>query len=130
MKKKLNIDEIQNELRGNSAFFPGYKKEESSMEVEGDIKQTLAESESSQQSQIDGDRPTGRPGDEFNNRPPDRATGGKGMLVRRGFEYREDQLRALKNLSLKEQMEGKPGSMSQMMRDALDDYLKKRAAEK
>src|SRR5687768_1423019 len=25
MKKKLNIDQIQSELRGNSAFFPGYK---------------------------------------------------------------------------------------------------------
>jgi hypothetical protein len=31
---------------------------------------------------------------------------------------------------LEEQMEGKPGNMSQMVRDALDDYLKKRAAER
>jgi hypothetical protein len=35
---------------------------------------------------------------------------------------------ALKKLSLKEQMEGKPGSMSAMLRDALDDYLKKELA--
>jgi hypothetical protein len=73
------------------------------------------------------DEPTSRPDDERVNRPEDRATG-KGVLVRRGCEWREDQLRALKKLSLAEQLEGKPGSMSQMVRDALDDYLKKKRA--
>jgi hypothetical protein len=29
MKKKLNVDHIQSELRGGSAFFPGYKKSDS-----------------------------------------------------------------------------------------------------
>jgi hypothetical protein len=38
-------------------------------------------------------------------------------------------LRALKKLSLAEQLQGKPGSMSQMVRDALDDYLNMRASE-
>ena len=74
------------------------------------------------------DRATARPDDEATYRPDDRLTG-KGILVRRGFEWREDQLRALKKLSLKEQLEGKPGSMSQMVRDALDEYLKRRSAE-
>jgi hypothetical protein len=69
--------------------------------------------------------PTARPPDEAAKRPEDR-TIGRGVLVRRGFEWREDQLRALKKLSLKEQLEGKLGSMSQMVRDALDDYLQKR----
>ena len=73
------------------------------------------------------DEPTRRPDDERVNRSEDRATG-KGVLVRRGFEWREDQLRALKKLSLAQQLEGKPGSMSQMVRDALDDYLKKKRA--
>jgi len=48
---------------------------------------------------------------------------------RRGFDWWAYQLRTLKKLSLKEQMEGKPGSMSAMVREALDDYLKKRAGE-
>ncbi len=74
------------------------------------------------------DRATARAGDEATYRPDDQLTG-KGVLVRRGFEWREDQLRALKKLSLKEQLEGKPGSMSQMVRDALDEYLRRRAAE-
>ena len=74
------------------------------------------------------DRATARPGDEPTNRPPDRVTN-KRLLVRRGFEWYEDQLAALKRLSLQEQMEGKEGSMSAMVREALDDYLKKRSAK-
>jgi hypothetical protein len=74
------------------------------------------------------DEPMVRPSDEATNRPPDRAAGDY-ELIRRGFEWYAYQLRRLKKLSLKEQMEGKPGSMSAMLRDALDDYLKKRESE-
>jgi hypothetical protein len=74
------------------------------------------------------DRATARPGDEPTNRPPGRVTN-KRLLVRRGFEWYEDQLAALKRLSLQEQMEGKEGSMSAMVREALDAYLKKRSAK-
>jgi hypothetical protein len=70
------------------------------------------------------DEPVLRRPDEATNRPPDRAAGDY-ELIRRGFEWYAYQLRKLKKLSLKEQMEGKPGSMSAMLRDALDDYLKK-----
>ena len=82
-------------------------------------------------------QPTIRPADESTMRPsdeptirPDNGQSGRREFIRRGFEWYADQLRALKKLSLEEQMEGKPGNMSQMVRDALDDYLKKRAAEK
>ena len=71
---------------------------------------------------------TRRPGDEATTRPPDRAAGDY-ELIRRGFEWYAYQLRTLKKLSLKEQMAGKPGSMSAMVREALDDYLKKRAGD-
>jgi hypothetical protein len=74
------------------------------------------------------DEPAKRSGDEPTERPDNRAAG-KGVLVRRGFEWREDQLRTLKNLSLQEQLEGKQGNMSAMVREALDDYFKKRAAK-
>jgi hypothetical protein len=83
------------------------------------------------------DEATRRPDDEGARRPigeatyrPDSVPTGRREFIRRGFEWYADQLRALKKLSLEEQMEGKPGNMSQMVRDALDDYLKKRAAEK
>ncbi len=72
------------------------------------------------------DEATGRPPDQNTIRPPDRATGDY-ELIRRGFDWWAYQLRTLKKLSLKEQMEGKPGSMSAMVREALDDYFKKRA---
>jgi hypothetical protein len=74
------------------------------------------------------DRATARLTDEPTGRPPDRVTNRR-LLVRRGFEWYEDQLSALKRLSLQEQMEGKEGSMSAMVREALDDYLKKRSAK-
>ena len=72
---------------------------------------------------------TNRPKDEPTNRP-DSGQPERREFIRRGFEWYADQLRALKKLSLEEQMEGKPGNMSQMVRDALDDYLKKRASER
>ena len=75
------------------------------------------------------DVPAIRPADEVATRPDD-GQNGRREFIRRGFEWYADQLRALKKLSLEEQMEGKPGNMSQMVRDALDDYLKKRAAER
>jgi hypothetical protein len=78
--------------------------------------------------QIVTDRATARPTDEPTGRPVDRVTN-KRLLVRRGFEWYEDQLAALKRLSLQEQMEGKEGSMSAMVREALDDYLKKRSVK-
>lgn len=73
--------------------------------------------------------PTARRNDEATARPTDRPTG-KRTLVRRGFEWYEDQLEALKRISLKEQMEGRECSMSAMVREAVDDYLKKRSAGK
>lgn len=82
-------------------------------------------------------QPTIRPANELAFRPSDETTSkpaneqaGRREFIRRGFEWYADQLRALKKLSLEEQMEGKPGNMSQMVREALDDYLKKRAAER
>jgi hypothetical protein len=80
-------------------------------------------------------QPTTRPDDEGAKRPDNEVTTrpggvptGRREFIRRGFEWYADQLRALKKLSLQEQMEDKPGNMSQMVREALDDYLKKRGA--
>ena len=127
MAKKLNIDAIFNELSGGSAFFPSYKKSEfpaPSHPINQAVQPVPTHTPVSTQSP----EPTARPDDEPANRPTDRPTG-KRLLVRRGFEWWEDQLAALKKLSLEEQMAGEPGSMSAMVREALDDYLKKRAAK-
>lgn len=44
---------------------------------------------------------------------------------RHPFDIYEDQIEALKKLSIQEQMQGGIGSQSAMVREALDDYLKK-----
>ena len=45
---------------------------------------------------------------------------------RHPFDFRKDQLADLKRLSLEEQFKGGEGSMSAMVREALDDWLSKR----
>jgi hypothetical protein len=126
MGKKLNVASITNEL-AESAFF----RHAQPMKQEEKLPTPLPEQPNIQEARTNPvitDLPTARPSDEPTYRPDFRPNT-KGVLVRRGFEWREDQLRALKKLSIKEQMEGKPGSMSQMVRDALDDYLTKGKAK-
>ena len=47
-------------------------------------------------------------------------------LTRMPFEIYRDQHSALKQFSLEEQARGEKGSMSQMVREALDAYISKR----
>src|SRR5215469_9236538 len=67
------------------------------------------------------DHPTKRLTGEPTERRSDRPTGRR-VPVRRGFEFYEDQLITLKKISLQEQLDGKSGNMSQMVREALDEY--------
>ncbi len=120
MSKKLDTASIASELAEGSAFFRRSPTSQPHDRPPSSPPEKVSLLEPS---------PTGRPPDEAANRRGDRATG-KRVLVRRGFEWYEDQLAALKRLSLQEQMEGKPGSMSQMVREALDAYLQKRASKK
>jgi hypothetical protein len=55
---------------------------------------------------------------------------GKRIITRNSFEIYEDQMESLRKRSFQEKMEGKLGSMSQMVRDAIDAYLKHKTAEK
>jgi hypothetical protein len=67
--------------------------------------------------------------ERVNARTPVRPNG-KRIITRNSFEIYEDQMESLRKLSFQEKMEGKLGSMSQMMREAIDDYLKKRSSTK
>jgi hypothetical protein len=49
-------------------------------------------------------------------------------LTRMPFEIYRDQHASLKQFSLEEQSRGEKGSMSQMVREALDEYISKRRA--
>jgi hypothetical protein len=54
----------------------------------------------------------------------------KHSFVRRTFDFHEEQITYLKQESLREQLEGKEGSMNAMVREAIDDWIKKRTSAK
>src|SRR5260370_23883423 len=45
------------------------------------------------------------------------------FITRYAFEFYQDQLDWLRNTSLKEKVRGEQGSMSKMVREALDSYI-------
>ena len=59
-----------------------------------------------------------------NERSPERANG-KRIITRNSFEVYEDQMDSLRDRSYQEKRAGKIGSMSAMVREAIDTYLKK-----
>ena len=71
-------------------------------------------------------RTDGEPPVRANARTPVRR-----QLTRYAFEFYQDQVEELRRLSLEEKMQGEKGSMSEMVREAIDEYLaqKKRTDE-
>jgi hypothetical protein len=55
-----------------------------------------------------------------------RSASERGNVKRASFEVYPDQLKALKQLSVEEQLNGESGSMSAMVREALDKYILER----
>ena len=75
--------------------------------------------------------------EQANQETPERANArtpvrpnGKRIITRNAFEIYEDQMDRLRKLSIEEKMNGKLGSMSAMVRDAIDSYLQKKTPEK
>jgi hypothetical protein len=123
MTKKLNITAITNELE-ESAFFPSKKNAPVSPTPPSVPEETKTHVE---------DRPTIEPKPTLSERANDRILerpNGKRIISRKSFEIYEDQMTSLRTLSFKEKMEGKLGSMSSMVREAIDEYLKERSSEK
>jgi hypothetical protein len=55
---------------------------------------------------------------------------GKRIITRNAFEIYEDQMDRLRKLSLEEKVNGKLGSMSAMVREAIDAYLQNKSSGK
>lgn len=83
------------------------------------------------------DRPNARTGARANERTPVREnervperpnarTDERRPITRYSFEFFLDQITTLKKLSLEAQMRGEKGSMSEMVRDAVDAYIEKK----
>lgn len=125
MTKKLNTKSITNELE-ESAFF---QKRETS--IDSPTPPPVDEESKSADSNIKGlviqtkPQMTERANVRTYQRP-----NGKRIITRNSFEIYEDQMDSLRKLSIQEKMEGKLGSMSKMVREAIDAYLQKKASEK
>ena len=75
--------------------------------------------------------------EQANQTTPERANArtpvrpnGKRIITRNAFEIYEDQMDRLRKLSLEEKMNGKLGSMSAMVREAIDAYLQRKSTGK
>ena len=67
----------------------------------------------------------GRPGRDILPTP----TGKRKIKSRHAFDIYEDQVEELQRLSLEDRMRGGVGSMSAMVREAIDDYITKSRAD-
>lgn len=113
MKKSLNGASITNELTGASHFFQRQP--------------VAAQAAKPPVTQVFQDKPQGVPvpvppyGVPRTPVPPRRP-----IRQRQPFDVFEDQYRVLKQVAEDERGQGLPGSMSRMVREAIDEYLVKR----
>jgi hypothetical protein len=124
MSKKFNVqaivDERKNELDHSPLFHA--EKPVSAVQDESTRKRPLQDNIASQpmiQSPLTRPKPQ-QPAQQSSKRP----------YVRRTFDFHEEHITYLKQESLREQLEGKEGSMNAMVREAMDDWIKKRTSTK
>ena len=126
MKKQLNIEQVQNELRGGSAFFPGYQGT-SSASAPPDEEPKAAEAVPTSARPIPQGVPPAVPRPVPRTVPPtvplERKTK-RPIRQRQPFDIYEDQYATLKEIAEAERDFVNGRGMSKMVREALDAYLK------
>ena len=136
MKKRLNVDLVQNELRGGSDFFPGYKGDNSPAEPAVPAHHSPTQKPSITQEPQKETQPL----QQTNPVPPVRDVplvrdvppipSKRVMKQRWPVDIYQDQYEALKQLAAEERMQGGVGSMSAMIREALDKLIAERRGTK
>jgi len=134
MKKQLNVDQIQSELRGGSAFFPGYKSDQSPTSPPEERsrkapkvtprKKTVPTINHTDSQGVPLERPHGvmegvPPAVPLIPKKPKRP-----IRQRQPFDIYEDQYQTLKKIATAERGFENGRSMGQMVREAIDEYLK------
>jgi hypothetical protein len=134
MKKQLNVDQIQSELRGGSAFFPGYKSDQSPTSPPEERsrkapkvtprKKTVPTTNHTDSQGVPLERPHGvlegvPPAVPLIPKKPKRP-----IRQRQPFDIYEDQYQTLKKIATAERGFENGRSMGQMVREAIDEYLK------
>src|SRR5512142_1296827 len=105
MTKKLNTDHIRSEL-ADSVFFRAPRPPAAPPDP-AEIPPTV---------------PTPAVPERVHARTPERVPGRR-IITRNSFEIYEDQMQSLRTRAYQERMAGKLGSMSRMVREAIDRYL-------
>ena len=126
MKKKLNIDQVQSELRGGSAFFPGYQGTSSPAVPPAEEPRT-PKAEPKRAADVTAGVPLGVPGPVPRTAPPTVPLEPKAkrpIRQRQPFDIYEDQYAKLKEIAEAERDFVNGRGMSKMVREAIDAYLK------
>jgi hypothetical protein len=125
MKKKINEDAITNELRSGSLLFRRPTNEFD--DEDGPAPELPAPPPVI--SRTSGDELPQHFGERTSDRPSVRTGGSfpaKRLLKRHPFEFYQDQLEALHQFALEAQVAGGRGNKSEMVREAVDEYIAKR----
>jgi len=124
MSKKFNVKEIVHERKNELDNSPLFQTKSPPAPVQASSSTSLSESE-----QVAEDVKLPSP---FTSGSPmqSEAQPLKRSFVRRTFDFYEEQIAYLKHESLREQLEGKEGSMNAMVREAIDEWIKKRTTSK
>src|SRR5689334_15912902 len=131
MSKTLNTNSITNELE-NSSFFPSATRQPRSVgnEISQQAPPTPAAS-SGRMTPQPAPTPT-TPITTVHSKPAVASQAAtkptpSRHYVRRTFDFFDDQIAYLTKTSLEEKLAGGEGSMNAMVREALDDFIKKRS---
>ena len=114
MKKHLNTQSVANELRGSSLFFQKPAAAPSPISAPPPSGERAVATEDQRPSR------TGRT--PRSPRTPDHPR--RRVTRRHAFDIYDDQLAALRRRSMQDRLSGGVGSMSQMVREALDRFIR------
>ena len=114
-KQRPNPDKIANELAGASSFFKPAPLKPAENRSPAPVAPRQTTPAPSASSEVATDRPSRTP------RTPVRPA--KRQMIRHPFELYMDQLESLRELAEAQRRTGEPGSMSRMVRQAIDRYL-------
>jgi len=124
MSKKFNVNDIVSERRNELDSSPLFQTPPSAAPVRDEASSTLPKKK---QKDTHAQLPSPVPESQMPQSVPSPV---KRAFVRRTFDFYEEQIAYLKQESLREQLEGKEGSMNGMVREAIDEWIKKRTTSK
>jgi hypothetical protein len=141
MKKRLNETVVANELKGGSLFFAN-RPEANSKEAKTSANTRTAERVNGrtpeQANARTGEHPNARTDEQANTRTgerPNERTGErpnaptksskptKRAIIRHSFQFYQDQLTQLKRLRAQKELQGEACHLSDLVRQALDEFL-------